>query len=276
MTTPQSPGGGDTPQDPSDPQNPYAPPPPPATSIPPAPSPYGEPAAPPPPAPAAPGAPQPPPYGQPGYAQPGYAQPAYAQVPYGAPAPAAPGRGMAITSLILSCLCCLSVVGIPLAIVVLVRSRNGENHGKGLAIASLIIGVISLLATVGIVVSSVLYFSAYKSVNELEAGDCISANGLTDQNADSVDSIHTVSCSDKHDGEVLAITEVTAELADDFGSMDPQTTCTPAIEAAGKTSVVTEGITVTALTVSDPAVGDNIACVAYRTDGTSLTGKLGS
>ena len=93
---------------------------------------------------------------------------------------------------------------------------------------------------------------------------------------DSVDSIHTVSCSDKHDGEVLAITEVTAELADDFGSMDPQTTCTPAIEAAGKTSVVTEGITVTALTVSDPAVGDNIACVAYRTDGTSLTGKLGS
>ena len=52
--------------------------------------------------------------------------------------------------------------------------------------------------------------------------------------------------------------------------------CGPAIEAAGKTALLTEDITVTALTVADPAKGDNVACIAYHVDGSKLTGKLGS
>ena len=55
---------------------------------------------------------------------------------------------MAITALILSilgCTCIGALVAIPLAIVVLVRGRDGRNHGKGLAIAALIISVLSLI-----------------------------------------------------------------------------------------------------------------------------------
>jgi heme/copper-type cytochrome/quinol oxidase subunit 2 len=286
MTTPQNPGDGDTPQDPSDPQNPYGTPagPPaeptaPVTPIPATPPPYGDPSAPqsapPPMSPMPPAAPAygQPPYGQPAYGQPAYGQPAYPQ--QGA-APAQPGKGMAITALILSCICCLDVVGIILAIVVLVRSRDGQNRGRGLALWALVIGVITLVVTVVLVGLGVKYVNDLSSVNDLKPGDCITAHGLTDDSSDSIDTIRTVGCSEKHDGEVLATTEVTADLAKDFSKMDPQATCAPAIEAAGKTALVTEDINVTALTVSDPSEGDNIACVAYSADGKKLTSKLGS
>ena len=180
MTTPQNPGDGETPQDPSDPQNPYGTPPPPPSDpgAPSTPPPSGPPPSTPPPASpppsdpgppttpipsAPPGAPAtPPPYGeQPAtpapppaapYGQPSApGQPAYGAPGYGAPmpGPAEPGKGMAITALILSilgCTCIGALIAIPLAIVVLVRSRSGQNHGKGLAIAALIISVISLIA----------------------------------------------------------------------------------------------------------------------------------
>jgi heme/copper-type cytochrome/quinol oxidase subunit 2 len=215
-------------------------------------------------APGAPGVP-----GQPAYGQPSYPQ-------YAAPATDAPGKGLAITALILSFICCLDVIGMILAIVVLVQSRDGRDRGKGLAILALVIGAITLIITVVLVVLGVNYAKDVKSVNDLKAGDCITAKGLTDENSDSIDTIRTVSCSDKHDGEVLATTDVTADLAKDFSQLDPQATCGPAIEAAGKTALIGEDVNVTALTVADPKKGDNIACVAYHADGSKLTSKLGS
>jgi hypothetical protein len=161
-----------------------------------------------------------------------------------------------------------------LAIVVLVRSRGGQNHGKGLAISAIIVSLLSLAITVVSVVALGLFINSLTDVNDLQAGDCITANGLTDAKADTIDTIKTVSCSDEHDGEVLATTTVTAELAKDFSQMDPQATCAPAIDAAGKTGVLNEDINVTALTVTDPKEGDNIACVAYNADGSKLTGRL--
>jgi hypothetical protein len=190
-----------------------------------------------------------------------------------------PGKGMAITALVLSflgCTCIGALVAIPLAIVVLVKSRDGRNHGKGMAIAALVISVVSVIA-----VSIGGYFvydwgKDLKSVNDLKAGDCITAKGLTEEGSDTIDTIRGVSCSEKHDGEVLATTEVTAELADDIGQMDPEATCAPVIEEAGKTALITESINVTAVYEPDPDEGDNIACVAYSTDGSKLTSKLGS
>jgi hypothetical protein len=220
-------------------------------------------------------------YGQPqpayGQPQPAYGQPGVPQ--YGAPAPAEPGKGLAITSFVLAilgCSCISLLVAVPLAIMALVRGRDGRNHGKGLAIAALII---SIVYVIGWVVGGAFvynYAKDLKSVNDLRAGDCITAHGLTDTEADTIDTIKTVSCSAKHDGEVLATTKVTAELAQDFSKMDPASTCGPAIDAAGKTDLLTEDVNVTALAVPDPKEGDNIACVAYNTDGSKLTGRLGS
>lgn len=279
MTTPQDPDDGNTPQDPSDPQNPYTPPPygdqaTPGSAVPPPPPPYGQP-----PAQDQPPQPyQPPGYAQPGYAQPGYPQPGYPQ--YGAPpAPAEPGKGMAVAALILAilgCSCITLLVAVPLAIIVLLRGRDGRNHGKGMAIAAL---VISALYVVGGVIGGAAFYNYAKDLkdpNDLKAGDCINAHGLTDAKSDTIDTIKTVSCSGDHDGEVLATTTVTADQAKDFSQVDPDATCRQAIDAAGKTSVLTEDLGVTALTVTDPQEGDNIACVAYNADGSQLTGRLGT
>ncbi len=49
----------------------------------------------------------------------------------------------ALIASILGCTCIGVLVAVPLAIVVLVRSRGGQNHGKGLAIAALVISLLS-------------------------------------------------------------------------------------------------------------------------------------
>ena len=284
MSTPQNPGG-DTPPDP---QNPYGtPPPPPADPAAPPPDPTAPvppPATPPPASPADPAG-APPAYGQPAYGQPAYpaapppgqpGQPSYPQ--YGAPATNEAGKGLAITALIASffgCTCIGALVAIPLAIVVLMRGKDGRNHGKGMAIAALVISVLSLLIGVGIAIA-INYASQFEGVNDLKAGQCITATGLTDESADSVTEIKSVSCSDSHDGEVLATVELTADQADNYTDTQSEEICAPAIEAAGKTALLTPDITVTALTVAEPAEGDNVACVAYHVDGSNMTGKLGS
>jgi len=261
MTTPHNPGDDYAPQDPQDPQNPYVPPPPPSGQ-----PQYGQPT------PAQPqyGGPTPPPYGQPAYGPPGFPQ-------YPAPPSTEPGKGLAITALVLSLLACTVVLAIPaivLAIVVLVQSRDGRNHGKGLAIAALVISVISVIGTVAGGYALYDYAKDFKDPEDLEVGECITATGLSDASAESVSDIRVVSCSSEHDGEVLAVHRLTAEEVANSAN-DAVDVCTPAIDAAGKADLLTADLTVTALTDEDPEAGERAACVAYRTDGASLTGRLG-
>ena len=285
MTTPQEPG--DTPQDPAEPQNPYGTPPPPppvdppTTAIPPAPPVYGteQPAAPAYGQPAygapQPGVPQP---GAPQYGAPPPGVPQYGAPQYGVPQSDEPGKGMAITALVISFFGCVvlgALIAIPLAIVVLVRSKDGRNHGKGLAIAALVVSVLTLAIPVVGVVAGVSYVSSLTDVNDLRQGDCLTADGLTDSGSDSVTEIKTVSCSDSHDGEVLATVELTQDQADNYKTTPFAEFCDPAIAAAGKASLISETVTYTALTVTDPTAGDHAACVAYHTDGSELTAPLG-
>ncbi|WP_051247520.1 DUF4190 domain-containing protein [Nocardioides halotolerans] len=291
MTTPQNPGDGETPQDPSDPQNPYGTPPPPPppygeqpppSAAPSTPPPYGE--QPPPPAvpPAAPayGQPAAPSYGQPAapsYGQPG--QPAYGVPGYPSPmpGPAQPGKGMAITALILSFICCLDVVGIILAIVVLVRSRDGQNRGKGLAIAALVIGVITLVATIAGSVALVNYAKDFKDVDSLKAGDCFTAKGLTDDSESGVTQIRSVGCSDKHDGEVLATSNLSSDQAASYGQASPVEICTPSVSAAGSADLLAdpEKVLIALTQDASPSSGDKLVCVIANADGSKLTSKLG-
>ena len=277
MTTPQNPGDGDTPQDPSDPQNPYGtpppPPPPPSTPSDPAPPPpYGaqptESAVP----PAAP------PYGQPAApGQPAYAAPGYSPMP----GPAEPSKGMAITALVLSilgCTCIGALVAIPLAIVVLVRGKDGRNHGKGLAIAALIISVLSLI---GVAIGGYFvydYAKDFKDVDSLTAGDCFTAKGLTDESQTGVTQIRSVGCSTKHDGQVLSTGSLTADEAASYGETSPVDICTPSVTEAGNVDLLADPeLVLIALTQdSSPASGDKLVCVIANADGSKLTSKLGS
>ena len=283
MTTPQDPG--DTPQDPADPQNPYGTPPPPAepptTAIPPAPPVYGtEP-------PAAPaygqpgyGAPQPgvPQYGAPQPGVPQYGAPPPGVPQYGMPPSDQPGKGMAITALVISFFGCVvigALIAIPLAIAVLVRSKDGRNHGKGLAIAALVVSVVTLAIPVVGIVAGVSYVNSLTDVNDLREGDCLTATGLTDSDAESVTEIKTISCSESHDGQVLATVELTQDQADNYKTTPFAEFCDPAISAAGNAGLISETVTYTALTVADPTAGDHAACVAYHSDGSKLTAPLG-
>ena len=157
------------------------------------------------------------------------------------PGPAEPGKGMAITALVLSilgCTCIAILVAIPLAIVVLVRSRGGQNRGKGLAIAALVISVVYII---GWVVGGYFlydYAKDFKDVDGLKAGDCITAKGLSDESDTGVSQIRKVGCTAKHDGEVLATGSLTADEASTYTETDPVTVCTPSVTAAGSADLL--------------------------------------
>ncbi|MXG88203.1 DUF4190 domain-containing protein [Nocardioides flavescens] len=290
MTTPQNPDGEQNPygqqnpyggageQPPPPAQNPYGAPQgeqPPAYGQPPAPPAYGQPAPPPYGAPQQPayGAPQQP--GQPG--QPG-------QYGYGAPAYGAPGstpdapKGLAITALVLSFLGCtgiLALVSIIMSVVVLRRGKDGRNHGKGLAIAAIIISVISLVVGALIAVGVVAAVNSIVEVDDLKTGECVTADGLSDSTAKTVTDIQVVDCSDSHDGEVLTTTTLTADQAQNFTTDPSISACADAITAAGKSDLISDTVNFTALAAEQPEAGDRVACIAFNTDGSPLTGKLG-
>ncbi len=197
------------------------------------------------------------------------------------PGPAEPSKGMAITALILSilgCTCIGALVAIPLAIVVLIRGKDGRNHGKGLAIAALIISVLSLIgAGVG---GYFIYDYAkdFKDVESLSAGDCFTAKGLTDESETGVTEIRSVGCSETHDGEVLSTATLTADEADTYGETSPIEICTPSVTEAGSADLLADPeLVLIALTQdSSPSSGDKLVCVIANADGSDLNSKLGS
>lgn len=247
-----------------------------APPTPPQPEPYGQPTA--------------PPYGQPAptYGQPSYGGPSYGGpgVPaYGTPfvpgAQPPPSKTMAIIALVLSLLFCIpfltAIASIVLSIVVLRRGKDGRNHGKAMAIAALVIDVLALLGWVAVIVTGVIVGSSYESVDDLRPGQCINASGL-DGDGDKVGAISDVSCTSKHDGEVLATTKLSADDADGYDNAAANEVCFAAImKTDGAADKLTDnpGVTVISLTQSlDPDAGDQIACVASNDDGSKLTGPL--
>jgi len=290
MTDEQNPTG-DQPQEPTQPLSGSTPPPSDAPPPPPV-NPYETPAAPPGATPPA----APPPYGTPPPAAPQYGAPQYGTPQYGAPAPMQPGpaagypgapgamgpaepsKAMAITSLILSILCCFPI-GLILAIVVLVRSKDGRNHGRGLAIAAVVISIITAVGGVagGIALSRVDWEEFGKSllpVENLETGECLNAGNLTDDDADFVDDIVEKSCDDPHDAEVLVTKELTQDDAENY---DPAATtlCSDLIFEGPAKDKVTAEMTFVGLTSQEaPDAGDKLVCIAYRIDGAKLDAPL--
>jgi hypothetical protein len=161
---------------------------------------------------------------------------------------------------------------------VLVRSRDGRNHGKGLAIAALIISVLSLI---GVAVGGYYvydYAKDFKDIDSLKVGDCITAKGLTDQSATGVTEIRSVGCSEKHDAEVVSTGTLTSEQADTYSQTTPEVLCNPSMTKAGNADLLAEPeLGPIALTeASSPSSGDKLVCVIANRDGSKLTSKLGS
>ena len=290
MTDEQSPG--EQPQDPTQPvssgqQPPTDPPPPPpvnpyeqqpAAPDPAAPPAYGQPAQPPYGQPQAPqyGQPQAPQYGQPQFGQPpAYGQPAMEAGGYpGAPVESEPSKAMAITALVLSLLCCFPV-GLILAIVVLVRSKDGRDHGRGLAIGAVVASIVSVVAlSAGIYGLTQVDWDDLLPVEQLKTGECLNASNLTDDSEDFVEDIEEVSCDSPHDAEVLVTKDLTQ---DDAESYDPasSTLCTDLISEGGLTDKVGADMGYFGLTTDEaPNAGDKLVCIAYKLDGSKLDAPL--
>jgi hypothetical protein len=261
MTTPHDPNQPVDPTQPVDPNQPYGQPPQ-----------YG--------------APQPPQYGAPApqYGTPQYGAPA-GGAPYGTPMPPQgeqpPSKGLAIAALVTAILGCFGItwlISVVLAIVVLVKGKDGRNHGKGLAIAALVIDALYLLGTIVFVVLAVVVSVNTTSVSELSTGDCITANGLSGA-GDTVDKIKVVDCDTSHDGEVLFTKSLSQDEADTYSDNGQNSVCTarisddPALTAKMSSQ---DGLNVLALTQSlPPDPGDKVACVAYLDDGSKLSAPLG-
>ncbi len=276
MTDEQNPTG-EQPQDPTQPPaygDQPAPPPPPAPV-----NPYEQqPVSPAPDAAAPPpyGAPQPPPYAQPAYGQPAYGQPGYPVQPGFPVQPAStePSKAMAIIALVLSLLCCFPI-GLILAIVVLVRSRDGRNHGRGLAIGAVVASVVSVLVISGlVVVLSQVDWDDLLPVEQLEAGECLNANNLTDDSEDFVEDITEVDCGGSHDAQVLVTTTLTSDQASTY---DPasSTLCTDLIAEGGLSDKIGPEMGYFGLTTeAQPSTGDKLVCIVYNVDGSKLTAPL--
>ncbi|GAA4678586.1 DUF4190 domain-containing protein [Nocardioides nanhaiensis] len=241
---------------------------------------------PPPPGPGQPGQPQnpyqtgsQPPFGQNPYAPgpgqnpyaPGPGQNPYGQAPFGqAPAPQG-GKGLAVAALVLAFLplCLTQVAAFIMGIVVLTSRRAG----RGLAIAAIVVSLVmvGVLLVLGLAGIGSLVGAA---VADLKRGECIDADGLTDDKSDSVSVIQVVSCDEPHDGEVLAAGELSAEAAQFYGDPTRGDFCEPYVTLSVLESLPAN-MTMTSLTESpDPARGDAFVCIAHRSDGSQLTKPL--
>jgi len=210
------------------------------------------------------------PYGQAPPGQAPYGQSPFGQSPYGAPQEPQGGKGLAVAALVLAFLplCLTQVIAFVLAIVVLVSKRAG----KGLAIAAMIVAVVMTVVTLAL--AAVVGLIAGGAINDLEDGQCITAEGLTDEESETVSQVEVVDCSEPHDGEIVATDTLDADEAEAYSPADVQAACGPLVSQELLASLP-ENVEVTALTQSaEPSEGDQLVCVAYPTDGNDLTERL--
>jgi len=187
-------------QPPQPPQDPQAPPP------------YGQ---------APPG---PAPYGQAPLGQPPGGQAPFPTGPAGAQDFRPPSKTMAGWALGLSFVSCIGIawmVSVGLAIAVLMKSRDGRDHGKGMAVAALVIDGILFLLAIGAIVLSISGAidtsdttsddlkgddTASVSIEDVGVGDCFNQADLPGSDNDSihVERVELVSCDAPHDLEMYA------------------------------------------------------------------------
>lgn len=207
--------------------------------------------------------------------------------PYGGQQGAAPAKtdGVSVAALILSLLCCTSLIGLILGFVGLGRTSGGQRKGRGLAIAAVVLGGLGTLGGIGVGIALATTDLSdvfdYRTINDLEDGQCINADGLTDESSTEVGSILVVDCGEAHDGEVVGTTELSEEQADEFEFNNQQQIreyCDAMLPGEVAADVNKPDPTYFLYLLTDsatPASGDKAVCVVTRADGDQLTEKLG-
>lgn len=201
----------------------------------------------------------------------------YGNDPYGQQPPnpygGAPGSGfnepaktdgVSIASLVLSLVCC-APVGLILGFVGLRRTKGGQRKGRGLAITGIVLGLLGLLVWIGMgiaAVAGVAWFDSLVLPEEAEVGQCIDI----DEEGNEV-LLREAECSEEHDGEIVAVVEVTDENLEQIESQMVGF-CESAISEEDRTKLADYLGDIQAVTENpnDVEVDDHLVCYIEPSD----------
>jgi hypothetical protein len=144
----------------------------------------------------------------------------YGQQPYGQPYNAPDGQSfgapaktdaVSITAFVLSLLCC-APVGLVLGFIGLGRTKGGQRKGRWAAVTAIVLGLLGLVAwvlgAIGIA-GGISFLNSVVTPGNAEVGQCV------DIEEDGSSVIFTEKdCTEEHDGEIVAVEEVTSENVD--------------------------------------------------------------
>lgn len=170
--------------------------------------------------------------------------------------------GVSIASFVLSLLCCTGLIGLILGFVGLSRTKNGQRKGRGFAIAGIVLGVLSLLVVAGLVIFLVYFANTLVTPDNAKVGQCID----TERDGSTV-LLTKAECNEEHDGEVVAVVEVTDENRDDIAD-GMAVFCITAI-AEEDQAAVTPYLKDLDAVIQDPddvSVGDTLVCYVEPSD----------
>jgi hypothetical protein len=222
------------------------------------------------------------PYGQPYPQQPppyGEQPPAYGQQPYGAYGQAygAYGQpndlnrgwsGTAIAALVTSLTCCLGFVGAILGVIGIFRTGEGKGRGRWMAVTGIVVGLLGTVVTFG--GAGYLVYLAANMVTpaNAEVGMCVD----TDDSGNTVN-LTKATCSEKHDAEIFAVHEITADEAAEHDSDSVGAIC-QAASADVPAFRSGEYLSYTVYESEKIDDGDTILCLIQRTDDDALEEKV--
>ncbi len=178
-----------------------------------------------------------------------------------------------MTGFVLSLTCCLSLVGAIFGLVGLSRTKRPDGHrGRWAAVTAIAVGFSLTALSAGFITLAVL---TDEPIDDLQVGECFDANGLQgdyDENGADVSDLEETSCNGRHDAEVLAVDELTADQADDF-EFDSVDICEELIVDHGHDldAVQDAGLIVPILDSIQPDAGDLLVCALTSDDGSGLT-----
>jgi len=219
------------------------------------------------------------PYGQTPYGQQPYGQSPYGQQPYGQPYAAwqqgndaTKGTdGFSIAALVTGLLCCFGIPAVVLGIVGILRTRGGQRKGAWMAITGLVLGVLGSVAWVLIAIGLAGANWSSSDPLDLDTGECFNSDDVTDEK-DEVGFVEEVSCSEKHDAEVVAAWTVDSdESGAAVEETAPAEVCTDRLSDTERAKIVTSGLKLGAV-ADDPediSEGDRLVCYVYSEDRTT-------
>ena len=208
---------------------------------------------------------------------------------------------MAGWALALSLAFCIPVaflVAVGLAIAVLVRSRDGRDHGRGLAIAALEVSALIILGNVAYVVFVLVtgldtterdadgrvVEGGSVTVDRLQVGDCYddpefdASDGRDEGPGEAATQVEVVPCSEPHEAEVAHILELTGEDYPGRAAIDARSEdCFPTNRelARGVPFRRALGVYIIFPSTTTWRLGDRaLLCIVTRTEGEPLTGSL--